>query len=186
MTDITVFTARKVRTMEPSMPTAEAVAVRGDRIVEVGSLASMQPWLDAYDHEIDDTFRDHVIMPGLIDPHLHPSMAAILLPMHFTTAVEWDLPWSDIGAVGGRVEFLDRLISMAMPRIRDFRGVSRKAFDGRGNYSLGLKEQIVFPEIEYDKVDRIHGMNITFVTTAKTDAEALSLLKHLGMPFRAK
>ncbi len=83
-------------------------------------------------------------------------------------------------------EFLDRLISMAMPRIRDFRGVSRKAFDGRGNYSLGLKEQIVFPEIEYDKVDRIHGMNITFVTTAKTDAEALSLLKHLGMPFRAK
>lgn len=82
-------------------------------------------------------------------------------------------------------EFADRLISLAMPRIRDFRGISRKAFDGRGNYSLGLKEQIVFPEIDYDKVSKIHGMNITFVTTAKTDAEALSLLTHLGMPFRA-
>ena len=82
-------------------------------------------------------------------------------------------------------EFADRLISLAMPRIRDFRGISRKAFDGRGNYSLGLKEQIVFPEIDYDKVDRIHGMNITFVTTAKTDAEGLSLLSNLGMPFKA-
>ncbi len=81
-------------------------------------------------------------------------------------------------------EFMDRLISLTMPRIRDFRGVSRKAFDGRGNYSLGLREQIVFPEIDYDKVDRIHGMNITFVTTAKTDAEAMALLKHLGMPFK--
>jgi large subunit ribosomal protein L5 len=82
-------------------------------------------------------------------------------------------------------EFMDRLISLTMPRIRDFRGISRKAFDGRGNYSLGLREQIVFPEVDYDKVDRIHGMNITFVTTAKTDAEALALLKHLGMPFKA-
>ena len=82
-------------------------------------------------------------------------------------------------------EFMDRLISLTMPRIRDFRGVSRKAFDGRGNYSLGLREQIVFPEIEYDKVDRIHGMNITFVTTAATDAEALALLAHLGVPFKA-
>ena len=82
-------------------------------------------------------------------------------------------------------EFADRLISLTMPRVRDFRGISRKSFDGRGNYSLGLKEQIVFPEIEYDKVERIHGMNITFVTTAKTDAEALSLLSNLGMPFKA-
>ncbi len=81
-------------------------------------------------------------------------------------------------------EFMDRLVSLAMPRVRDFRGISRKAFDGRGNYSLGLREQIVFPEIDYDKVDRIRGMNITFVTTAKTDAEALSLLSHLGMPFK--
>jgi large subunit ribosomal protein L5 len=83
-------------------------------------------------------------------------------------------------------EFMDRLVSLTMPRIRDFRGISRKAFDGRGNYSLGLKEQIVFPEIDYDKVDRIHGMNITFVTTARTDAEALALLENLGMPFRKR
>jgi large subunit ribosomal protein L5 len=83
-------------------------------------------------------------------------------------------------------EFVDRLVSLAMPRIRDFRGVSRKAFDGRGNYSIGLKEQIVFPEIEYDKVEKIHGMNISFVTTATTDAEALALLAALGLPFRAQ
>jgi len=82
-------------------------------------------------------------------------------------------------------EFMDRLISLAMPRIRDFRGISRKAFDGRGNYALGLKEQIIFPEVDYDKVDRIHGMSIAFVTTAKTDAEGLSLLSGLGMPFRS-
>ncbi|MEO2138517.1 MAG: amidohydrolase family protein, partial [Gammaproteobacteria bacterium] len=112
MADITVFTARRVRTMEASMPTAEAVAVRDGRIVEVGTLENMAPWLDGYDHEIDDTFSDHVIMPGFIDPHLHPSMAAVLLPMEFTTVVEWDLPWSDIGAVGGRVELLDRLIEL--------------------------------------------------------------------------
>jgi large subunit ribosomal protein L5 len=81
--------------------------------------------------------------------------------------------------------FLDRLISVAIPRIRDFRGLNPKAFDGRGNYSLGLTEQIIFPEIDYDKIERITGMNITIVTTAKTDAEGRSLLKHLGMPFRA-
>lgn len=80
-------------------------------------------------------------------------------------------------------EFLDRLVTVAIPRIRDFRGVSQKAFDGRGNYSLGLTEQIVFPEIEYDKVNRITGMNIAFVTTAKTDEEGRALLRHLGMPF---
>lgn len=80
-------------------------------------------------------------------------------------------------------EFFDRLVTVAIPRIRDFRGVNPKAFDGRGNYSLGLTEQIVFPEIEYDKVQRITGMNIAFVTTAQTDEEARALLKHLGMPF---
>lgn len=112
MADITVYTARKVRTMEASMPTAEAVAVRDGKIVEVGTLANMRPWLDSYDHEIDDTFHNHVIMPGFIDPHLHPSMAAILLPMHFTTAVEWDLPWSDINSVETEVEFLERLITL--------------------------------------------------------------------------
>jgi large subunit ribosomal protein L5 len=80
-------------------------------------------------------------------------------------------------------EFLDRLISIAVPRIRDFRGVNPKAFDGRGNYSLGLTEQIIFPEIDYDKVSKISGMNIAFVTTAQTDEEGRELLRHLGMPF---
>ena len=82
-------------------------------------------------------------------------------------------------------EFLDRLISLALPRIRDFRGVSPKAFDGRGNYTLGLKEQLIFPEIEYDTVASIHGMDITIVTTARTNDEGKALLRHLGMPFRA-
>ncbi len=82
-------------------------------------------------------------------------------------------------------EFLDRLISVAIPRIRDFRGVNPKALDGRGNYSLGVTEQIIFPEIDYDKVSRITGMNIAFVTTAKTDEEGRSLLRHIGMPFAA-
>ncbi|MEQ1501397.1 MAG: 50S ribosomal protein L5 [Myxococcota bacterium] len=80
-------------------------------------------------------------------------------------------------------EFMDRLISVAVPRIRDFRGINPKAFDGRGNYSLGLTEQIIFPEIDYDKVSKISGMNIAFVTTAKTDEEGRELLRHLGMPF---
>ncbi len=81
-------------------------------------------------------------------------------------------------------EFLDRLVSIALPRVRDFKGVSPKAFDGKGNYTLGLREQIIFPEIVYDQVDKIKGMNITVVTSARSDEEARSLLKHLGMPFR--
>lgn len=81
-------------------------------------------------------------------------------------------------------EFLDRLIAVALPRVRDFRGVSNKAFDGRGNYTLGITEQIVFPEIDIDKMDNINGMNITFVTTANTDQEAMELLKLLGIPFK--
>jgi large subunit ribosomal protein L5 len=81
-------------------------------------------------------------------------------------------------------EFLDRLVNVALPRVRDFRGVSGKSFDGRGNYTLGLKDQLIFPEIDYNKVDKTKGMNISITTTAKTDAEGLALLKHLGMPFR--
>lgn len=81
-------------------------------------------------------------------------------------------------------EFLDRLVTVAMPRIRDFRGVSAKAFDGRGNYNLGVKEQIIFPEIEYDKIDAVRGMNITITTTAKTDEEAKALLAAFSFPFR--
>ena len=80
-------------------------------------------------------------------------------------------------------EFADKLMSIALPRVRDFRGVSSKAFDGRGNYSLGVKEQLIFPEIEYDKIDKVRGMDIIFVTTANTDEEARELLRFLGMPF---
>ena len=80
-------------------------------------------------------------------------------------------------------EFMDKLVSVALPRVRDFRGVSAKAFDGRGNYALGVKEQLIFPEIEYDKVEKIRGMEMIFVTTAKTDEEAKELLRLLGMPF---
>jgi large subunit ribosomal protein L5 len=80
-------------------------------------------------------------------------------------------------------EFLDRLFNVALPRVRDFRGINPNAFDGRGDYSLGLKEQLIFPEIEYDQVDKIRGMDITFVTTAKTDEEARELLTLMGAPF---
>ncbi len=82
-------------------------------------------------------------------------------------------------------EFFDRLVNVALPRIRDFRGVSPRSFDGRGNFSLGIKEQFIFPEIDYDKVDKVMGMNITVVTTAKTDDEARRLLKLMGVPFRS-
>jgi len=83
-------------------------------------------------------------------------------------------------------EFADKLMSIALPRVRDFRGISSKAFDGRGNYSLGIKEQLIFPEIEYDKIDKVRGMDIIFVTSANTDEEARELLRFLGMPFAQK
>ena len=81
-------------------------------------------------------------------------------------------------------DFLDKLMNMALPRVRDFRGVSAKSFDGRGNYTLGIKEHLIFPEINYDKIDKIKGLNITLVTTARTDEEGRTLLRLLGMPFR--
>ena len=83
-------------------------------------------------------------------------------------------------------EFLDKLISIALPRVRDFRGISPKSFDGRGNYALGIKEQLIFPEIRYDKIEKIRGLDIIIVTTAKSNAEALALLKAMGMPFSAR
>ncbi|HEY3824891.1 MAG TPA: 50S ribosomal protein L5 [Bryobacteraceae bacterium] len=83
-------------------------------------------------------------------------------------------------------EFLDRLLNVALPRVRDFRGVSSKSFDGRGNYTLGVKDQLIFPEIDYSKVDKAKGMNISITTTARTDAEGLALLKQMGMPFRVQ
>lgn len=82
-------------------------------------------------------------------------------------------------------EFVDRLLNVALPRVRDFRGLSPKSFDGRGNYSMGVKEQLIFPEIEYDKIDKVRGMDVIFVTTANTDEEARELLRLMGMPFRA-
>jgi len=81
-------------------------------------------------------------------------------------------------------EFLDRLMNVAIPRVRDFKGVSTRSFDGKGNFSLGIREQIIFPEIDYDKIEKIKGLNISIVTTAKTDEESRALLKHMGMPFR--
>lgn len=81
-------------------------------------------------------------------------------------------------------DFLDKLVTVSLPRVRDFRGVSKKAFDGRGNYTLGIKEQLIFPEVEYDKVDKVRGMDIVIVTTAKTDEESRELLTRLGMPFQ--
>ena len=82
-------------------------------------------------------------------------------------------------------EFMDRLVNVVLPRVRDFKGVSTKSFDGRGNYTLGLHDQLIFPEIDYSRVDKTKGMNVTIVTTARTDDQARLLLKHLGMPFRA-
>src|SRR5579863_4596713 len=81
-------------------------------------------------------------------------------------------------------EFFDRLVNVALPRVRDFRGVSSKSFDGRGNYTLGIRDQLIFPEIDYNKVEKVKGMNISITTSAKTDAEGLALLRHMGMPFR--
>ena len=112
MAEITVFLARTVRTMEPSLPVVEAVAVRNGRIVEVGTLETMRPWLESRSYEVDDTFRDRCIMPGFIDPHLHPSMAAMLLPMHFTTAVGWDLLGEQIEPVHDQEQFRARLVDI--------------------------------------------------------------------------
>jgi large subunit ribosomal protein L5 len=83
-------------------------------------------------------------------------------------------------------EFFDRLVNLALPRVRDFKGISAKAFDGRGNFSMGIREQIIFPEINYDKVDKIKGLNVCIVTTARTDEEGRALLRYLGMPFRTQ
>jgi large subunit ribosomal protein L5 len=98
------------------------------------------------------------------------------VPVGVTVTLRRDRMW----------EFLDRLVNVAMPRIRDFRGVPTRSFDGRGNYTMGVKEQLIFPEIDYDKVEKIHGMDITFVTTTTRDDEALALLRELGMPFRGE
>jgi large subunit ribosomal protein L5 len=108
------------------------------------------------------------------------SIAAFKLRQHMPIAATVTLR-------GNRMyEFLDRLLNVALPRVRDFRGVPTGAFDGRGNYTLGLKDQIIFPEIDYAKIEKLRGMNVTFVTTARTDEESKLLLQHLGMPFRTQ
>ena len=93
---LTLFPAKKIITMNRSAPEASAVLVRDGRIVEVGSEAQMAPWLDVHDHEVDDRFADKIVCPGFIDPHLHPTMAAVLLPMEFITAMRWKLPWGTV------------------------------------------------------------------------------------------
>lgn len=108
-TEITVYRARQVRTMNPSNPTATAIAVRDGRIVEVGSVETMAPWLERYPHRFDDTFADAVVMPGFIDPHIHPTMAAMLLNCHFITALEWRLPHVHSPAITGQNAYMDRL-----------------------------------------------------------------------------
>ena len=109
MSGITVYTARRVHTMNPSMPHADAVAVRDGRIVEAGALETLSPWLDAHPHVVDRTFERHVLLPGFIDPHLHPSMAAVLLPLHFITAMEWRLPWATVAPTRGPDAYRARL-----------------------------------------------------------------------------
>ncbi len=109
MSKITVYTAKKIHTMNPSLPVATAVAVREGKILEVGELENMQPWLEAHPHVIDEQFGDQVLMPGFIDPHLHPAMAAILLPMQFITAMEWRLPWATVPPVRSHDDFVRQL-----------------------------------------------------------------------------
>jgi predicted amidohydrolase YtcJ len=113
---ITVYPARSVITMNRSMPRAEAVAVRGDRIVEVGTVASMEPWLRHNEHHIDDRFAEHVLTPGFIDPHLHPTMAAVLLPMEFVTAMAWNLPWGRVTPTTTPDGFVERLRALDAER----------------------------------------------------------------------
>lgn len=109
MSEITVYTARRIHTMNPSMPRASAVAVRGGRIVEAGTLETLSPWLDACPHVVDRRFERHVLLPGFVDPHLHPPMAAVLLPLHFITAMEWRLPWATVSPTRGADAYLARL-----------------------------------------------------------------------------
>ena len=109
MSEIVVYTAKTIRTMEPSLPVATAVAVRDGRIVELGSLETIRPWLDAHPHRIDRTFEKHVLTPGFIDPHLRPQMAAYLLQCEFITAMEWQLPHKTVAPVRSRDAWLARL-----------------------------------------------------------------------------
>jgi len=130
---------------------------------------------------IDSAVNDMMIITGQkpVTTKAKKSIAAFKLRAGMTIGAKVTLR-------GERMyEFVDKLFNIALPRVRDFRGISPKSFDGRGNYSMGIREQLIFPEIEYDKIDKVRGMDIIFVTTAKTDEEARELLGLMGMPFRA-
>ncbi|MDD3654310.1 MAG: 50S ribosomal protein L5 [Desulfotomaculaceae bacterium] len=130
---------------------------------------------------IDSAVNDLMIISGQkpVTTKAKKSIAAFKLREGMTIGAKVTLR-------GARMyEFVDKLFNIALPRVRDFRGISPKSFDGRGNYSMGIREQLIFPEIEYDKIDKIRGMDVVFVTTARTDEEARELLKLMGMPFRA-
>jgi len=154
---------------------------------------------------LKEQYREKVI-PALMKEFSYnnimevPRLEKIVINMGLGEAIQnakiLDSGQSELAAISGQIgckvtmrrdrmyEFFDRLVNVALPRIRDFRGVSGKSFDGRGNYALGIREQIIFPEIDYDKIDKIKGMNIVITTTAKTDEEGKALLKMMGMPFR--
>jgi len=137
---------------------------------------------ELYDTEIRGKMREEF---GYKNDLMIPKLDKIVLNMGVGDATQDTMPLGVKCTLrrSRMFEFLDRLIMIAMPRIRDFRGVKGNAFDGRGNYAMGVKEQIIFPEIDYDKVDKIRGLDIVIGTTAKTDAEAKALLRHFNMPF---
>ena len=133
---LTLFKARSIITMNPSQPRAEAVLVRDGRIIEVGSEASMAPWLNAHAHQVDDRFADAVLTPGFIDPHLHPTMAAMILPMSFITALPWQLPWEDVPATTDAEGFDTRL-----------QALNARAPGGRTTHRLGLPPALARPHV---------------------------------------
>ena len=127
---------------------------------------------------LEAAVNDLQVITGRTDNHYSKSIAAFKLRAGMKIGCKVTLR-------GDRMyDFVEKLINIVLPRVRDFRGVSPKSFDGRGNYTLGLREQVIFPEIDYDKIDKVRGMDITVVTTAKTDEEARELLRLMGMPFR--
>ena len=144
---------------------------------------------DKYRSEVIPALKEHFGYKNVMEiPRLEKIVINMGLGDCKDNSKALELAVTELSTISGQkplYEFADKLVSIVLPRVRDFRGVSNKAFDGRGNYSLGVREQLIFPEIEYDKVEKIRGMEMVFVTTAKTDEEARELLRLLGMPFQA-
>jgi len=147
---------------------------------------------ERYDKSVREELRKQFSYPNVMQiPKVEKIILNIGMGEAIGNAKAMDAAAGDVATITGQRRgermwhFLEKLVTVALPRIRDFQGVPEKSFDGRGNFSLGLKEQLVFPEIEYDKIDRLRGMEITIVTTARTDEEGRALLRGLGMPFRA-